>query len=142
MSDRTGTVHAMTTQQETVLFHEWLGEHDDGHLTDEMTAAMIEVVQAVTELGANGSVTLKVDVSRTGQSGRTLMLRGSVTSKVPKPQANGAIYFPDQRGRLHRDDPTQQRINFDEPDNVRSLPDGPARSLNDDSGAPGDNDDE
>ena len=94
------------------LFSEWIANHSRGNLDAEVTAAVAEVTQAVTHLNRAGSVTIRLDVTNSGD--RTVLVAGTVTSKVPKPDAEAAIFFPDEEGGLHTADPYQERMDLDD----------------------------
>jgi hypothetical protein len=91
-------------------FHEWLERHARGTLTDEATAALAEVVQAVSDIGGKGSVVLTVIVEPAGSGGRTVAIGGKVATKLPVPAPELGVFYVGDGGSLHRDDPYQQRF--------------------------------
>ncbi len=95
---------------ERQLFHDWIKDHARGTLNDEMTAALGEVVEAVTHLEKKGEIVLKFVIEPASAGGRTVVVAGEVTSKPPKPAPEVSIFFAGDNGSLHRSDPYQQRI--------------------------------
>lgn len=81
-------------------FTDWIREHARGSLNDEMTAAMADVVLAVSTLEKPGTVTLKIKVEPIGTGDRTV-----VTSAPP-----ASVFYPDAHGGLHRHDPQRPSL--------------------------------
>lgn len=96
-------------------FIEWIEQHRDGALDDELTDAMAKVVAACREVGKAGSVTLTITVA---PEGRTVVVGDRVAVKAPEARRLPEIYFPDADGGLHRDDPYQQRLPLEQPSTV------------------------
>jgi hypothetical protein len=92
------------------LFNEWVAGHARGTLNDEITAALGEVVAAVTHLEKPGKVVVEITVEPAGSGGRTVAVAGKVTAKPPVPAPEMSIFFAGEQGSLHRNDPFQQRI--------------------------------
>lgn len=92
------------TDIERPTFATWLGKHRRGALEEEVTAALGEVVTAVAAHNKPGHLSLRIDVT---PSGRTVLITDRVTTKIPEPDREAAIYFPGPEGGLHRDDPYQ-----------------------------------
>lgn len=97
-------------------FSKWLGTHARGSLDADVTAALADVVKQVHDVGKKGSVILEVVVEPAGKSGRTLAIGGRLMTKLPRADAELAVYYPDDGGGLHRDDPYQTRIESEAPD--------------------------
>lgn len=92
------------------MFSEWLRTHSRGTLDDEVTAALADVVKHVHDVRKKGSVVLEVVVEPAGSSGRTLAIGGKLITKLPRPDAELSVYYPDMGGGLHREDPYQTRM--------------------------------
>ena len=92
------------------MFDEWVREHSRGTLNEDMTAAIRNVVQAVTDLDKKGTVVLKLTIEPAGRHGRTVAIGGEVEEKPPAPAPELSVYFPDEKGGLHRNDPYQERL--------------------------------
>lgn len=99
----------MTDTTDRQLFHDWLAGHARGLLDSEITAALGEVVEAVTHLEKSGKVVVELTVEPAGSGGRTVMVAGVVKTKPPLPAPEASIFFAGDGGSLHRDDPYQQR---------------------------------
>lgn len=120
-----------------IMFGQWLTDHAGGALDTEATFALAELVQAVTELGKPGRVTLEVVVTNAGSGKRTVVTAGKVKVKLPEPAAEASIFFVGDGGSLHRDDPYQERL----PGTAASVPnpaEQPAIRIDLDTGVIGD----
>lgn len=95
---------------ERQMFHDWVAGHARGTLNDKITAALGEVVEAVTHLEKPGKVTVEIVVEPAGSGGRTVSVAGHVVAKPPKPAPEISIFYAGDKGSLHREDPYQQRI--------------------------------
>lgn len=91
-------------------FTDWIREHARGSLNDEMTAAMADVVLAVSTLEKPGTVTLKIKVEPIGTGDRTVVTSGQVSSSPPQPAPPASVFYPDAHGGLHRDDPQRPSL--------------------------------
>lgn len=91
-------------------FHEWLASHARGTLTDELTAALGELVEAVGAHEKAGKLTLTLTVDVAGSGGRTVIIAGEVAVKAPKPAPEASIFYVGEAGTLHRDDPFASRL--------------------------------
>lgn len=89
----------------------WLKEHRGGALLYELEEAFSEVIQAVQRHGKKGSVDLKIAI---GAHGRTVEVTDDVKAKPPREPRTGDIFFPDLQGALHREDPAQMSLKFNE----------------------------
>lgn len=92
------------------LFSDWLKDHARGSLDADVTAALADVVKQVHDVGKKGSVVLEIVVEPAGKNSITLAIGGRLMQKLPKPDAELAVYYPDEGGALHREDPYQTRI--------------------------------
>lgn len=103
-------VTEITEDKPVLSFAKWLEKHARGSLNDEASAAMAELVKAVSDRGKGGTLTLTIKVEPTGQSGRMVAAGGKVDTKAPQPPAELGIFYVGEGGSLHREDPYQQRI--------------------------------
>jgi hypothetical protein len=83
-----------------------------GRLVEEATAALAEVVRAVDELGKAGSVSITITVKPGDGNEKTLVATLGV--KKPAREIPPAIFFSDADGDLHRSDPAQSELGFEE----------------------------
>ena len=95
---------------EREMFNVWIERHARGSLNDEATAAISDVVKAVTDLEKKGSVVIEVIIEPAGSGGRSVAVGGRVVAKPPQPSPQLGVYYPDERGSLHRDDPFQRSL--------------------------------
>lgn len=108
-------------------FHDWIRDQQSGLTDDEITAAMAQVVEAVTHLGAPGRVSIDLAISPAGSGGRNVEVAVKVTAKPPQPRPTPSIYFVGDHGSLHRDDPYHARMfddarSIDVQGDIRSIP--------------------
>ena len=89
-------------------FGEWLGSQRRGALEDELTAAMHELVEAVSVLGRKGSLTLKLEVKP--HAAGVVIVSDDVTTRPPREDRPGAIWFVDSNHELSRTDPLQTSL--------------------------------
>jgi hypothetical protein len=91
-------------------FSEWITDHAQGTVDDEMTAALASLVEAVAHHGKKGTVTLKISVDTAGSGGRSVETSCVVESKEPTADPERSIFFVGHGGSMHRDDPFQKRL--------------------------------
>lgn len=100
----------MAEENRRQLFHEWVQSHARGSLDADATAELAKVVQAVADLGKSGKLVVELLVEPADQDGRVVAIGGRITAKPPQPNPAVSIYYPDEAGGLHRDDPYQKRL--------------------------------
>lgn len=81
-----------------------LADLDDGNIANHLTEQLRRITLAVLETKKSGAVTLKIDVKN---EGRVLVLKASVSAKVPQPDTESTMFFADKDGYLRKDDPAQ-----------------------------------
>ena len=91
-------------------FSEFITDHAQGAVDDEMTLAFAELVQAVAAHGKKGTLSLKITVEPAGSGGRTIETSCVVEAKAPMPDPEKSIFFVGDRGSVHRDDPFHKRL--------------------------------
>jgi hypothetical protein len=104
------------TETKRLGFDDWIAGHARGTLNEEATAALGELVSAVSDLKKKGTLTIEITVEPTGTSGRMVMVGARVKTKVPQPDAELSVRYVGDGGTLHRDDPYQQRLPVGQPD--------------------------
>lgn len=89
-------------------FLEFLQSFRRGDLLHACDQRMTELVEAVSETGGSGTLTLKIPfkVNKAGQ----LECHPEVAVKKPQPAMGTGIYFATPEGRLTRRDPNQMDI--------------------------------
>lgn len=85
-----------------------LGELRGGLVALDIAQKQEEVINAITEAGKKGSITITLDYSPVGAQNREVHVTAKIS--VKKPQAPGiedrSIFYA-QHGQLHRNDPNQ-----------------------------------
>ncbi len=98
---------------------------EDGDLNNDLSAEIQKVLTELQDLAptggkgkVKGSLTLKIDFS---VSGKSVEIESSFASKLPKrPRATSTLFVtPD--AKLSMDHPSQERMNFDGPREVRTT---------------------
>lgn len=84
-----------------------LADLDDGNVVNNLTEQLRRITLGVLDTKKSGSVTLKVDVRN---EGRTLVVKASVSAKVPQPETESTTFFADDKGYLSKDNPKQQPL--------------------------------
>lgn len=98
-------------------FSEFLLEQRRGHLHEQLSDALNEVVTAVVEHEKVGSLTLTVKVTPAGKGySPTVMLTDAIKLKVPEGAPEAALFFVDDDGNLTRRDPNQPELGLREVD--------------------------
>lgn len=82
---------------------------------DEAAAELAEVVAAVKAQGKKGALTLKVELTPMKNVPDAVEVTTRIKSTAPEPPARATPMWPDEDGRLHRNDPRQQRLQFGAP---------------------------
>ena len=94
-----------------------LMQHAKGRANDEATKVFAEAVEAVKRTGKKATVTVKFDIIPMKNNDTAVRLEDKVTSTIPE-AVRSSIWFADDDGKLHRNDPTQ--IPMWGPDNTTS----------------------
>lgn len=96
-------------------FSEWLLTQRKGHLHEQLSEALVEVVNAVVEHEKVGTLTLKIKVVPGGKGySPTVTLTDAITLKVPEGAPESALFFVDDDGNLTRRDPNQPELGLRE----------------------------
>ena len=92
----------------SINFLEFLQTFRRGELLRESDNQMERVVQAMSETGGDGEITIKLPfkLNKAGQ----IECTPKVSAKVPQRPMGTGIYFSDDDGRLSRRDPNQMDI--------------------------------
>lgn len=86
-----------------------LHELDSGTVHQQLDDMLHEVVRAVQDTKKAGSVSLKIDV-KLNERGTMLVVKGTVSSKIPRTAAESTLFFGTEHGDLSRDDPKQMNL--------------------------------
>ena len=86
-----------------------LQNHRRGGTLTDLAEAMREVTEAALATGKAGAVILKFKVRAAAKSG-ALVVEDEIKTTLPKTEAEGSIFFADDRGNLLREDPNQKQL--------------------------------
>lgn len=133
MPDNDTATEVLDTRR--LMFGDWLGAHARGSVNDEATAELADVVEAVTQLGKPGKVTVEVTVEPSGRGGQSVILAAKVKVKKPEPAPEAGLFFVGAHGALHRNDPYQpQMIDQQTAKVIPAAADEPAFTVDPDTG--------
>lgn len=79
---------------------------------DRAGGALAEVVAAVKREGKKGKLTLAIELSPMKNVPDAVEVTARVKATAPEPPARATPMWPDDDGRLHRNDPRQQALPF------------------------------
>lgn len=74
------------------------------------TDMLAEVVRAVRETNKKGSITIDINVAPDESGDNQMTVTMACKSKVPRPSIPDAIFYADEEGALHRNDPGQTEM--------------------------------
>lgn len=96
-------------------FTETLRQIQRGTLLTELEDELAAVVNAVSESGKAGKLTLEITVKPASKGDtRQLLVDAAVKTKTPKPDAGSTIFFATEGGDLLREDPRQFKMDLRE----------------------------
>lgn len=90
-------------------FGQFLHEQRNGALHDDLSRALVELVQGCVETGKKGTLTLKVTIDPNDDE-ETLSIVDDVIVKVPKPTTKAGLFYFDEEGNLMRRNPRQPEL--------------------------------
>ena len=86
----------------------FLAAQAGGGTATELSDGLAELVRRVADTGKKGSISLTVAVEpMKGGDGKTMVVKDSINLKLPEYDRTASVYFTDEDGRLHRNDPRQ-----------------------------------
>lgn len=86
----------------------------EGTLVPDFTNKLHEVVQGVRETGKQGSISISLKIALMKGSQRQVEVNADLKANVPEFPRPMSIYFTDDNGGLHRSDPRQMGLKFEE----------------------------
>ncbi|QCW22483.1 hypothetical protein SEA_NEOBUSH_52 [Gordonia phage Neobush] len=98
-------------------------QHAKGRAHTEASKKLAEVVEAVMETGKPGSITVKLTISRDKDLASVVKIADQVAAKIPT-EPRRSMWFPDDDGQLHRNDPRQTSLFEDGPVEKIQAPEG------------------
>lgn len=105
---------------QTKPFAAFVQEQRGGVMHEELSQAFADLVQACTDTGKKGSLTIKVTLAPQADE-ITMQVFDEVKVATPKHDAKPALFFADEHGNLHRTNPRQEQIQA-----LREVPGGKA----------------
>ena len=91
----------------------FLAAQAGGGTVTELSEGLAELVRRVADTGKKGSISLTVAVEpMKGGDGKTMVVKDSISLKLPEYDRTASVYFTDEDGHLHRNDPRQMAFGF------------------------------
>lgn len=87
-------------------FQDVLTDIDEGRFHEQLTEVWPRVVKACLETRKAGSLTITLAVET--DSDRTVLVKPKCSTKMPTKGAHASIFFTDEEGGTHKNDPKQQ----------------------------------
>jgi hypothetical protein len=91
-------------------FLDFLREHRNGVMHDELSDKLQECVASVAEEGAAATLTIKITIKPANAGEGALMVTDELKTVLPKPRVGGSIFFASPDNNLIREDPKQHRL--------------------------------
>lgn len=91
-------------------FGVFLRELNDGETHDELSVALVELVEAVKACGKQGTLTFALKVAPAGRGSATVMVTDKITVKAPEAARAESVWFIDDNGNPVRHNPDQQKL--------------------------------
>ncbi len=91
-----------------------LRDHRNGVTLDEMSDALQDLVEAVTEEGKGGKLTVTISVKPMGRDSGALEVACDIKSAPPKKTLGTSVFFASPENNLVRQDPRQQTLELRE----------------------------
>lgn len=89
-------------------FQDILTDLDDGRVHEQLGELWRKVVQAVKETNKPAELTLKLTAKL--ERGTMVVVVPKVSSKLPAPATSPTLFYTDDEGNVHRNDPKQQTL--------------------------------
>lgn len=94
--------------------------HAKGRAHTNASKLLRDAVEAVKQTGRKATVTVQFEISAMKNNPRVVQVGDKVTAKIPE-EKQDSIWFTDDDGGLHRNDPDQLRMEYGEkPANTES----------------------
>lgn len=79
---------------------------------DKASKLLREATAAVKELGKPAEVNIRIRIEPVKNNNSVVQIAARATSKVPQAPTVAKIFFTDDEGGLHRNDPRQREFDF------------------------------
>lgn len=86
--------------------------HAKGRAHDEATSKLREAVEAVQRTGKSATVTVKFAIKPVEKIPNAFRIQDSVSASIPE-DPRTSMWFGDDNGGLHRNDPNQREFDYD-----------------------------
>lgn len=94
--------------------------HAKGRAHDKATAELTEAVEAVKRTGKSGWIAVKFCIDPVKNNDEVVRIESQVTSKIPYEPVT-SMWYADDDGALHRNDPHQRSFFDNEPADGKSA---------------------
>lgn len=88
-------------------------QHNRGREHDAASKLLKQAVESVKTTGRKASVTVKLDIAPMKNNQRVVQIGVKPTATIPEEKVD-SIWFTDDEGGLHRNDPEQLRMEYGE----------------------------
>lgn len=92
------------------MFTDILREIRKGKIVDQASRQLAELVRAVDETGKSGKLTLELTVKPDKGGGSQKIIAAAIKISIPREDLPEAIFFSDDEGDLHREEPRQGKL--------------------------------
>ncbi|BBZ65785.1 hypothetical protein MINS_12140 [Mycolicibacterium insubricum] len=86
--------------------------HNKGLAHDKASRLLRDAVEAVKLTGKKATVTVALTISPLKNNRRAVQVGDKVTAAIPEPKLE-SVWYADDEGGLHRNDPEQYRIDYE-----------------------------
>lgn len=103
----------MSNNDQATEFATLLLTHAKGRAHDEATKKLREAVEAVQQTGKAAKVTVTLSIKPVDKIPNAFRIQDAVTASIPE-DPRTSMWFGDDQGGLHRNDPNQRSLYDDE----------------------------
>lgn len=95
------------------LFTQTLAEIRGGTIVDALTREFAALVREVNATGKGGKITLDLTIKPDQADPDMKEIEADIKVKMPRRKLPKALFFSDENGDLHRDNPRQKEMDLD-----------------------------
>lgn len=107
INDRTGVV---IDDPHVRPFADWLRDQSQGATHDELSEALYDLVDRVTDTGKKGTLTLTISVEPMKGDDSVLLVSDEIKLRLPEYPRRPSIFYQDGEGNLCRTNPDQPEL--------------------------------
>ena len=85
---------------------------EKGLVHDKASELLREAVAAVKEQGKPAEINVRMKITPVKNNTGVVQIEANPTAKIPQPARKPAMFFADDEGGLHRNDPTQREFDY------------------------------